>query len=156
MFLTWLVLEAWRAMSSNSNPQAEAHGTSSKRSRRAERYQEWESIKGEVGRLYIEEDKTLQETMQEVEQKLEFTSRYGSPVPASPRSSPAACNLHYQGKYILKSSIARGNGRWSLKSGTSRRIWRNHRWMCLLRRPRSALEMRTKIYCLLSWEDRDQ
>jgi hypothetical protein len=98
-------------MSSNSDAQAEARETSSKRSRSVKRFQEWESIKGEVERLYIEEDKSLQVTMQEVEQKFEFTSRYSSPVRSSPRSYPATCHLHYPSKCILKSSIARGNGR---------------------------------------------
>jgi hypothetical protein len=84
-------------MSSNSDQQAK----SSKRSRRAKRVEEWESIKGEVERLYIEEDKPLQVTMQEVEEKFEFTSRYSSPVPASPRFYHATCHLHYPGKCIL-------------------------------------------------------
>jgi hypothetical protein len=99
-------------MSSNSRPQAnKASGTSSTRSRRAKRFQEWESIKGEVERLYIEEDESLQVTMQEVEEKFGFTSRYGSPVPLHHPAPLLPCHMHYPSKCILKSSVGRGNGR---------------------------------------------
>jgi hypothetical protein len=70
-------------------------------SRRAKRFQEWKSIKGEVKRLYVGEDKSLQVTMQEVERKrkFEFTSRYS---PLHPAPTLPTCHLHYPSECILK------------------------------------------------------
>lgn len=96
--LIWLVLEAWPAMSSNSDPQAEAGGTPSKLSRRAKRFREWELIKDEVERLYIKEDRTLHETIEGVEQKFEFKSRYGSLTSVLSHYSPSIYPLNSPGK----------------------------------------------------------
>ena len=53
--------------------------------RRVARLQEWEAIKEDVERLYIQEDKALQETMAVVEEKFGFVSRYDFPPLLSQR-----------------------------------------------------------------------
>jgi hypothetical protein len=87
-----------QAMSSNSDPQAEAGGTPSKISRRAKRFREWELIKYEVERLYIKEDRTLHETIEGVEQMFEFKSRYGSLISVLSHYSPSIYPLNSPGK----------------------------------------------------------